>query len=259
MSENVNDSSNGRELAPTNPGSGRLEVPSTGWVDRIRTAILGGVGTVPVAGSALSALVDLIWKPTYEKRMDGFLATLVEELDKLSQRVEHLDELVQRDVVISVSLEAVAAAGRTHDELKHRFLANAVARVTVDPEWDARADFALILTRLVAELTTTHILILEFFADPVVWQELRGRVLKVEPNREGRFQFRALLAQAFGDLAIDDAIIRAVLVDLEGRGLLSAMGTGEEGASVSSHEQLMEPLVSQLGRSLLTFISSARD
>ena len=184
--------------------------------------------------------MEVLWRPAIEKRMDEFLNLLVAELDRHDGRIEDLERLVQRDLAISAGVAGVRAAARTSDEDKLRYLAAAVARVTVDPVWDARADFALLLLQIAADLTATHVRVLSRFASP----EWPGTLKAVQDHE---ITMDVALRRGFPD---DDFVsVQAMISDLASRNLLVNRSTFF-GLSTLHPEK-----VSDLGLTFLDFIA----
>lgn len=190
-----------------------LDIPDGGWSDRVRTAILGGLGAIPIAGQAASALVDMFWQPTFERRVRKYLEYLVRNLQTLDVRVADLEALVGRDVAVSIGIAGARAAGNTHDNTKLHYLANAASRVTADKNWDANADMAIVLMQIMDTLTVTHIQILELTADPTRWEN------KFPSEQYGEEESSKILAEAFP--TADNFILKTIASDLVSKGLVS--------------------------------------
>lgn len=234
----------------------KLDLPESSIPDSYRKVVLALAGAIPVAGSAASIIIEHYWKPTQEKRLERFIAVLQEELISIKGRVDILETL-QRDVVQTVSFDVAAAAARTGDDAKHRYLASAVVAVMRDTSWDTRADLASILTRLAGELTATHVRVLDLLADPVNWQRRHNVTLELEPNTQGRINLRAVVVCAFPNLDNDASTLSAVLHDLESRGLLNVIGLGDVDASFPDHEAALAPMTSELGATFHAFVTGA--
>lgn len=234
----------------------KLDLPESSISDSYRKVALALVGAIPVAGSAVSVIVEHYWKAAYEKRLERFIAVLQERLISIEGRVDVLEAL-QRDVVQTVSFDVAVAAARTGEDAKHRYLASAVVTVMRDTSWDTRADLASILTRLAGELTATHVRVLDLLADPLNWQRRHSFILELEPNTQGRINFRAMIIRAFPDLDNDVSTLSAVLHDLESRGLLNVIGVGDADASLPDQEAALAPMTSELGATFHAFITGA--
>ena len=217
-----------------------LEIPTEGWADRVRTLILGGVGSIPLAGQAASALVEILWKPAYEKRVQTFLEHLVRNLQQLDGRIAALEVLVTRETAVSIGIAGARAAGRTHDETKLRLLANATSRVTLDITWDASFDLAIVLLQFVDDLTVTHIRVLKLVADSEKWAS------RFSSGNYGQEEILSVLGENFPD--VDQFILRTIASDLISKGLVMPQHMFFGGASLS-HQG-----ASELGLKLLALI-----
>lgn len=215
---------------------------------------------VPGAGAGLSfataAVIDYVWSPAAQRRVTSYLQHhLVPRIDALEDQVHDLVERLNAPIVVDVGMQTVRAAGFTSDDSKHAVLAAAVVTVVADPTWDARGDHALMLTRLVAELTATEVRVLALLADPLGWQQ-RHHPLAVAPAGDGRFLMSALVLAAFPDLADHPQVVYAALNGLESRQLTSMIGAADPDSSAPSLAALFEPAVSTLGSQLLEFIGA---
>jgi hypothetical protein len=189
-----------------------LEIPDGGWADRVRTLILGGLGYIPIAGQAATALVDILWQPAFERRVQKYLEYLVRNLQTLDNRVADLEVLAGRDVAVSIGIAGARAAGNTHDSTKLHYLANTVSRVTADKTWDSNADMAIILLQMIDGLTITHIQILELTADPTKWGDMSPT------GQYGDDAPLKILAEALP--AVDNFILKTIGSDLLNKGLV---------------------------------------
>lgn len=234
--------------------AGALAVPEEGWAERIRTVVLGTVGAAPIVGSPAASVLSLAWQSRYEKRVHAFLAQVIELLRELDARVDNIEDRVLDDTVVSVAYECAIAAGRHGDPDKIRYLANALGSVVADATWSARNDFALILTRLVTELTATHIQVLDLLSDPEHWLMSRRGTTRLAPDEEGRFRVQALFDLALPEIVSEGGVMYAVLTDLESRGFLNAHGLAEAVASFQSEADILKPMTTPLGEALLAFI-----
>lgn len=220
-------------------------VPETRWVDNLRELVLGGVGTVPIVGSAASAVVAVLWRSGYEKRVQAFLTIVASELNKLSNEVDNLPELLQRELAVSVGLAAAAAAGKTHDHKKLEYLAAAVVGVTRDVKWDAKADFALLLLQLVDDLTVTHVHVLATMGEQEDWKQR----LADKFGNDAQALTYEMAASMFPER--DPVALQGILSDLTAKNLM-ANATTWFGVTHPSPDGPTE-----LGKALLKFIGES--
>ncbi|QYN23126.1 hypothetical protein [Amycolatopsis sp. DSM 110486] len=220
--------------------SGELSVPEPSWVDRVRKLTLGALGAIPVAGSAASAIVDIVWRPEIEKRTEEFLKALVAEIGLHDSRIDGIEKLIVRDTAISAGISGARAASRTSDPQKLRYLASAVTRVTIDSSWDAQADFAMLLLQIADDLTVTHVRVLSWF-NSAEWPGILKAVQNKEKSMEDALQ------EAFPE---DDPLaIKGMIADLAARSLIVIRGSFF-GLSTFNPES-----ISELGIKFLDFVS----
>ena len=145
---------------------------------------------------------------------------------------------------MSVGIAAASAAGKTHDQTKLRYLANAVTGVTIDPTWDTKADLALLLLQLVDDLTVTHVRVLALTAEPTPWRE------RFVASDGEWITLEDVFAQAFP--GADAAAAQAIVTDLHARGLVRYPADGADPLG-----GIWNPTLSEFGRALLDFIATA--
>ncbi|HEX3781416.1 MAG TPA: hypothetical protein VHX38_17285 [Pseudonocardiaceae bacterium] len=214
-------------------------------MDRLRTLTLGGVGLIPVAGSAASAIVELLWRSSYEKRVETFLTMAASKLDELDGQISDLPGMLQREVSISIGLAAASAAAKTHDHRKLEYLATAVAGVTSDTAWDAKADFAMLLLQLVDDLTATHVQVLAAMSEQEKWKQRS----EAEFGDKAQLLTYSMVASMFPEH--DPTAIQGILSDLAAKNLM---------ANANTWFAVTEPSPggpTELGLALLAFIGKS--
>ena len=215
--------------------------------DRIRSVVLGGVGSVPLAGNALAAIVGEIWAPTIYKRMERCWEEIVTRIAQLEDALN--DERLNSEAVTSAIAIASREATYSDDEKIH-YLANAVANVVADDTWEH--DVAATLLRFVGDLTASHLRVLAMLNDPEAWQATHG--IKIQPvERDGAYFMRDMISDAFGRLGIDVDGLQIILQDLESRGLLNSIGFADETPSTFARE--LKERTSELGRVIVRFVT----
>lgn len=204
--------------------------------------MLGGVGMIPVAGSPASAIVGIFWRSAFEKRVDEFIAAVAAKLDEHDMRIADLEKLLTRDLAISAGIVGARAAGGAHSQEKIDILADAVTRLTVDPTWDTRADYAMLLLQLVDVLSVTHIRVLQ-------WLESARWEAQLKSLQDSKSTLNDVIAEEFPE--DDVAGIQGIISDLVSRSLVINRST-YFGLATLNPEKL-----SDLGRDFLQFVSSS--
>jgi hypothetical protein len=210
------------------------------WRSNFRNAIGGAVG---------AAVLGEIWRPSLEKRVEGYLAALASRIVEIADRMNALEERLESDTVVTcVTLGAQASL--VSDEEKIQYLADAVANVIVDEAWEH--DEAATLLRMISTLTASHIRILAMVDDPDAWEHKTGvQIRAVEHSAGNSYRVADAVLDAIGRAGVDPNPLRVVVQDLEGRGLLMEVG-------FASSEDLLEFLhlaPATLARTLVRFVT----
>lgn len=211
------------------------------WKDGARSAALGAAGYVPIVGPMLTELLDVAMPRIFERRVN----TLLREVDA---RIGHLE--VVSDETAATVLAIAAQAAITSDDEKIAYLADAVANAATGDEWVH--DSAAILLRLVADLTATHLRVLDLLADPTAWITRTG-VLLDERKVDGVYRFGATIAAAFENAGSPIPDTELVLNDLAGHGLFLPETTADGDATRPPY--FGPSNVSALGHRLRDFIT----
>lgn len=193
------------------PSDDELSIPRSGWAERLRTLALGGLGAVPGVGSPISAVVGMFWRSAFEKRVEEYFTIVIDKLDAHDTRITNLESLFSRDLAISAGIAGVRAAGKAYSREKLENLANAVVRVTVDPTWDTRADYAMLLLQLADDLSVTHVRVLSWLGSarwPEQLKTLQGNSRTLDD----------IIAEEF--TGEDGSAIQGIIADLISRNLV---------------------------------------
>ena len=204
-----------------------------------RALVKGAVGAVPVAGSFLSEVVDLLYRAPIEQRREEWLRELTGALSEVQERQDELtpERLASNPEFVTVLHQVTEVAIRTHLSEKREQLRNVVvhAALPTAPELDKQ----LFFVRLVEDLTLNQVLILTLYRDPRGWFAERDRAPK-EFMSAGRDQ---VVKQAYPELANSEFFDGLVVGDLVRRGLLNSLGGMVTGGSV--YDRMTSPLADQ--------------
>jgi hypothetical protein len=215
-------------------------------VDRLRSLVLGAVGSVPVAGSVVSAVVAEIWQSPIQERVQAFLLQLEQRVDLLESTTEEIGRDAVLTAVVMGAREALAA-----DAAKVRLLAQAVANVIGDQSW--QHDETATLMRMIGDLTATHIKVLDLLNDPARWESRTG--IRLAPVARDRAYFqRDMISAALGDPEASDVALQVILQDLESLGFLNSVGLADENPSEAARDLMAYP--SPVGKRLIEFVTA---
>lgn len=211
-----------------------------------RAVIKGSAGAIPIAGSFLSEIIDLLYKQPIEQRREEWLNDLAEALNEVQQRQVELtpEKLAENPDFVTVLHRATEVAVRTHKKEKRQYLKNAIVNSAKPnhPDFDKEIYFL----RLIDELTVDHVLIMELYKDPREWFS-RNQIVPQEFMSAGRDQ---VLKQAYPDQAKSEDFRILVVDDLAKRGLMGSISGMVSGRSV------YDPLTTKLGKEFLEYISA---
>ena len=203
------------------------------------------VQLVPVVGGSAVTFAGIVVEPKLEKRRDRWFDIVGRRLQEALDRIEGLEieHLQSNDLLVTQILVATEAAQRTHDDEKLEALANVAVRAALPNGLDEQ--WAMMMLRLVDELTPLHFQILVYLCDPPGWFEMHDQPL---PNIGG--SRGAVFNVAFPALAEAAMLAGRLLAELESRGLM----TGPLSGMVSD---VFTPMASGLGKMLVAFIEPA--
>jgi len=196
------------------------------------------VSLTPGVGGAAVELYETLWKAPLDKRMASWTKLIGEVVGKIEQDVE---KLAENPVFITNLLHATQAALRTHQKEKLEALCNAVLNSTLPTAPDE--DLQLIFINLLDSMTTPHIKILAFLADPRNY--LKGKVTDQEGVRGTPLY--PYLEKAFPEM---DRPFYTVIIDQ-----LKARGLTEVNIDQKA-EKLFQGHTTRLGWDLVQFIKA---
>jgi hypothetical protein len=193
-----------------------------------RALAKGAVGAVPLAGSFLAEIVDLLYRQPIETRREEWLKDVANALTEIRNRQEDLTPecLASNAQFITVLHRATEAAVRTHQTERRALLRNAVVSSALPTAPDI--DKQLYFLRLVEELTVNQVLVLALYRNPLEWFRSRG-VTPQEFMAAGR---DSVVQQAYPDLSSQPHFKVLVVGDLEKRGLISGLSGMVSGRAV---------------------------
>lgn len=161
-----------------------------------------------VAATALAALNTLL-PSVIERRSLHFAEKTVERIALLEVELRKL----QQDMAAASLLQGAMAAARSASDAHLDYLANATARAaTTEDEKDD--DYAMMLLRLVGDVTATHIRVLQILDDPACALASARKTGQWQYRSPDGFVYAELVALVAPDLATDPTQLRAVLGDL---------------------------------------------
>lgn len=221
--------------------------------DLARNTLLAAIGFVPGAPVA-RLVIENLWGSAYNRRIETWIEMLLQRVLDVEDQVESIQAALESDEVAAVALVGLDGAVRAADDEKLYRLASALANVALNRKtWSGRVDHAQMLMRLLGELTSTEVSLLQLFGDPERWVSDHAQSFAVVPSANGRIDVAGVLAFAYPELATQEAVAYSAIASLEARGLLDVYGIAEPDASFSSEDQFREGCASVVGRELLDF------
>ena len=210
-----------------------------------RALTKGAGGAVPIAGSFLSEIVDLLYRQPIEERRQQWLREVANALVDLGRRQHDLtpERLAENQQFITVLHRATEAAVKTHQDQKRALLRGAVvsAGLPTAPDLDKQLYFL----RLVEELTVNQVIVLALYRSPLDWFRRRG-ITPREFYSGGR---DAVVEQACPELSKSPDFKLLVLGDLEKRGLLFGLSGMVSGGAV------YDSVTSSIANEFLDFVA----
>ena len=205
-------------------------------------------GMVPVAGSALTVLLETVLAPPLERRREKWFQMLGTAVEQLQQKVEglSLEALSGNEVFITVVAQATQVALRTHQDEKLNALQAAVMNAGV-PNPPAE-DLQLMYVRFVDELSPWHIRVLDLFSGPEQWMQRNS----VQYPGWGMGGPSTVIEHCLPDLRNQREFYEQIVRDLQSRGLIHQ---GQFLNTTMTGRGMVEARTTGLANSFLTFIS----
>lgn len=225
-----------------------LAVPRASAVDRIRAMMLGAVGTVPIAGSLLSAILGEVWAEPLQRRLDSLFEEFARRICQLEVALS--DDDLRRESLVTAAMLAGRDA-RSSDSAKISYLASALANVAASPTWSH--DEAATLFRIMSQLTGSHLRVLSLLKNPDDWSAKNNVTIRAVAGADGAYRQRDMIADALDQLGHDVTGLQTILQDLESQGLLSTIGIAEENPRQAAARLLA--MTSELGNRVVEFVT----
>ena len=184
---------NGSKIVPPQPGAG----------DTALTVAKAVVSAVPIVGSPVAELLDLVRSPL-QRRRDEWFRDLAERLAQLEGQGRLTRERLASDEFLDAVARGVQAASRTGDSDKRAALRNAALNVALatTPDEGERELFL----GMVERFTPWHLRMLKTMQDPETTRaKATGRYRSEFPSSRG-----ALLEAVFPELKDKSAFYEAV-------------------------------------------------
>lgn len=150
------------------------ELPKKTVGDAVYALAKASIGSVPVVGAAGAELFAYVVSEPFEKRRERWMTEVGDALAALRESgAINVDVLRDDPAFADTVLAATQAALRTNESAKHAALHNAIlnSALAETPDVVLRHTFV----RLVDELTTSHLQLLDRFDDPYDWHRRTGR------------------------------------------------------------------------------------
>jgi hypothetical protein len=220
------------------------ESPGERRRDLAKRAAKGVLGAVPVAGGALSEVVDALFRHPLEARREKWFAQVAKAIEDLRGRHPEVDiaELSRDEEFVTALHQATDAAMRTHHQEKLTALRNAVLNAALPSAPDS--DMQSFFIQLAQQLSPTHLRILAVYDDPPRWFKKHG----INPPELYAGSRTEVLQLALPDLFRSNW--RTYIKQLEAEGLMGSLSGMVTGPSV------MSSATTELGKAFLAFISA---
>lgn len=194
--------------------------PSSG--DYIHTISKAGLSSIPLIGSAVAELFNMIISPPLEKRRNEWLINLSSELKELEEKVDcfTIEDLSDNDLFLSVVMQATQIALKNHQEEKLHALRNAIINTALNINIDEVKQ--LMFLNMINDLSVWHLKILHYFGNP---NKRFDEKQITKPNLLSGSPSVALLVY-YPELKKDDEFLKIIVKDLYNNGLLSIDSLG---------------------------------
>jgi hypothetical protein len=202
------------------------------------------IGSVPLVGGALAAILPYVLGRSYERRQEDWFNQLAADVQDLKEAGDRTwSELGEDDEFVDAVVQATRVAETTSQEEKLAALRNAVLHTLSGdaPSRDERSRFI----RLIDEFTPAHLRMLSFLDDPARAFEHNG----VQRPTGMSGPRKALLVMCLPEFS-DDAWTQLLAADLGSAGLMAGQLGG-----VMTESGLWTSATTPLGKRFLQFIA----
>jgi len=223
-------------------------LPDRGTGDAAHAVVKAVAGMVPIAGSALTVLLETVLAPPLERRREKWFRMLGAAVEQLQQRVEGLspEALSANEVFITVVAQATQVALRTHQDEKLNALKAAVLNAGLpNPPAD---DLQLMYVRFLDELSPWHIRVLDLFSGPEQWMQRNG----IQYPGWGMGGPSTVIEHCFPELRNQREFYEQIVRDLQSRGLVHQ---GQFLNTTMTGRGMVEARTSGLANAFLAFIA----
>lgn len=114
--------------------------------------------TKTATGGFINPLVDFVLPSLHQKRFENWCNSIYFAIVELEEKKISKEEIISNEEFISLLKESVSLASKTHQEEKHQLLKNALIN---NFESNFTFDTKLIFTRLIGDLTISHLFFLK--------------------------------------------------------------------------------------------------
>lgn len=229
-----------------NSNTGKDLKPGVG--DAAHAMVKGVLSQVPLVGGPASEFFSLYIASPLSKRRDEWIESLDQRLTILEDQVEGFrkDEVGGNELFVTVFLQAVPMAVRSHQKDKREALRNAVLHAALRDPPDE--DLQLIFLGHIDASTPWHLRVLEYLRDPLRWMEMQQ--ISIDDLLAG--SRATALERAFPELRGRQEFYDQLVRDLHTRGLIKT----DTLHGMVTAQGMFQPLVSPTGEQFLKFIAS---
>lgn len=205
-----------------------------------------GLSSVPVIGNILSEAFSLYVTQPAEKRKENIIVLIDERLSKLEEKSFDIETLNENEMFLSVVLDSINIAMRTHLATKRVALLNAITNVALEINIDN--SIADLFMSMIDELTEIHLKILYYFSDPIKNLEEKG----IEYKDLYMGGADTPLYRYYPELEKDDDFVELVVKDLQQKGLLTS---GSFMNTTMTQNGMLSSRTTSIGNKFINFIS----
>ena len=236
-------------------GEREIVVPTPSRVDTARSLLAALIELDPTGiTSAGVGLINVFLPTALERRRRQFHEQVAISLSHLTEATDDLRRDVNECLALAALAQGTLSAARSASRKHLEYLANATARAFLTRD-ERSADHAMLLLRIAGDISATHVLLLEMYADPHAFAERAGKSFEWALDKHGQYPLKQVVAALDPELAVDDGFVSALFRDLERLGLVGdevAMDRVIDGGGIT--EPPPEP-VTKLGAEVLAFIA----
>jgi hypothetical protein len=220
--------------------------------DHAHTGVRAAISAIPFVGSPFEIIFSKYYPSPIDKRRDNLLQSVSDGLDKLKEQHKELnpESLVKNDTFVTILLNAVSIAIKTHQREKIEALRNAVLNTAIRIDIDE--NLQAVFLRYIDDFTPLHMKMLALLQNPRMYMERANRPFPANIISTG---LDGMIQHAIPELHKKHEHMRIVFQDLYNYGLLNTKPDVLGASMTVSESGIFAQRTTDMAREFLRYIA----